>query len=158
MSGAGVTAARRAHVLHALGVTPWRRRDQPAEPALPAPDTPPSDQARCIVVMPAGSSTRALDLLGRALHHGGATLARAGRVSVSGGQLVGALPPAPVYLVLGQAQAHALGRELSAATMKQTHIALVDEPAALLTDAAGKRRLWTAMRQLRRVLADLEGR
>ncbi len=108
--------------------------------------------------MPAGGSTRALDLLGRALHYGGAALARAGRVSVNNGQLAGTLPQAPVYLVLGQAQAHALGRELPAETMKRTHVALVDEPARLLEDAGSKRRLWTALRQLRRVLADMEGR
>lgn len=150
--------SRRAQILQALGLTPWRQREPAADPADVSTDLPQPGSARCIVVMPGGSSTRALDLLGRALHHGGATLARAGRVSVSEGKLTGALPQAPVYLVLGPAQAQALGRELSAAILKQTHIALVDEPATLLTDAASKRRLWTAIRQLRRVLADLDGR
>jgi hypothetical protein len=62
-----------------------------------------------------------------------------------------------VYLVFGQAQAHALGRELPAAVMSEAHIALVDEPGPLLFGADGKRRLWAALRQARRALGRARG-
>jgi ABC-type uncharacterized transport system ATPase subunit len=55
-------------------------------------------------------------------------------------------------LTFGQAQAQALGRQLPLAVMQQAHIVLVDEPRVVLTAASGKRRLWMAMRGLRRVL------
>ena len=55
-------------------------------------------------------------------------------------------------VAFGQAQAHALGRELPSAVLNAAQIVLADEPAVLLAGAA-KRRLWTALRQLRRVPA-----
>jgi len=64
-----------------------------------------------------------------------------------------AVPPVRAYLVFGQAQAHALGRELPAAVMNQAQIVLADEPSQVLANGGGKRRLWTALRQLRRALA-----
>ena len=57
------------------------------------------------------------------------------------------------YLVFGDAQAHALGRALPAAVMSQALIVLADEPKLVLADAAAKRRLWNALRSVRRVLA-----
>lgn len=155
---AAVATGRRQHVLRALGITPWVQR-QPggaAAPAAASNATAPS--GRCVVLIPAGSDTRAMDLLGRALNACGVELARAGRISVSDGQLGAPVPHAPVYLAFGQAQAHALGRELPAAVMSQAHIALVDEPAQLLTSADSKRRLWAALRQVRRALAAAPGR
>ena len=63
-----------------------------------------------------------------------------------------AVPHARAYLVFGAPQAHALGRELPAQVVQQAHIVLADEPAALLA-AAAKRRLWQALRSLRKALA-----
>jgi hypothetical protein len=147
--------SRRTSVLQALGITPWVLRAPVAGEQAVAPEgvAVPASSAACVVVLPAGADPRALDLLGRALNACGAGLARAGRISVSDGRPSAAVPHAPVYLVLGQAQAHALGRELPAAVMSQAHIAMADEPSTLLADAGSKRRLWTALRQVRRALA-----
>jgi hypothetical protein len=148
-----VTASHRDRVLRALGVTPWVRR-VPADIAEPAPPaTDPDEGVACVVVLPEGCSTRELDLLGRALNACGATLARAARVTVRGGQLAAGVPEARAYLVFGEAQAHALGRTLPAAAMHQAQIVLADEPALVLTSAGAKRRLWSALRSLRRTLA-----
>lgn len=145
---------RRARVLHALGITPWQRRTlQPGVGPTPENSRPAAASAACVVLLPDGCGARELDLLGRALATYGAVLARAARVMVGAGQLLGPVPAVRGYLVFGEAQARALGRELPAAVTKQAHIALVDEPALLLTDAAAKRRMWSALRQLRRALA-----
>ncbi len=142
----------RSRVLRALGVTPWVRRTLPGGAAVAAEAGDSADAVACVVVLPAGCSTRELDLLGRALTAAGARLARAARVSVSGGQLAAPVPEARAYLVFGEAQAHALGRCLPAAVMQQAQIVLADEPALLLTRADAKRRLWSALRSLRRAL------
>ena len=63
------------------------------------------------------------------------------------------VPHAPAYLVFGQAQAHALGRALPASVMRDAHIVLADTPAEILAQANSKRRLWQALRTLRRALA-----
>ncbi|MFC5435776.1 hypothetical protein ACFPME_04360 [Rhodanobacter umsongensis] len=152
-----VSASHRDRVLRALGVTPWVRRvpaGLPADIAKPAPPAAGSaSQVACVVVLPDGCSTRELDLLGRALNACGAALARAARVTVHGGQLAANVPEARAYLVFGEAQAHALGRTLPAAAMHQAQIVLADEPALVLTSADAKRRLWSALRSLRRALA-----
>lgn len=106
-----------------------------------------------MVVLPQGCGTRELDLIGRALGACGAVLARAARVTVSGGQLAGEVPVARAYLVFGEMQAHALGRALPAAVMRDAQIVLADEPALVLARAEAKRRLWNALRSLRRALA-----
>ncbi len=148
---------RRARVMRALGIQPWVRR-------LPSPEAPvPGDVAfsdavsasaySCVVVLPEGCSVRELDLLGRALNGCGAGLARAARLTVTGGQIVGTIPEARAYLVFGEAQAHALGRSLPAAVMHQAQIVLVDEPAQVLRRGDAKRRLWSALRSVRRVLS-----
>lgn len=153
-----MTAAALSHrerVLRALGVTPWVRRDVP--PAAMVDDVPMLEavtsafSGECVVVLPAGCSPRELDLVGRALMTAGAVVARAPRIQVIDGQLTG-VPEARAYLVFGEAQAHALGRELPAATLSRAHIVLADEPAAVLASGAGKRRLWNALRSLRRAL------
>ena len=108
-----------------------------------------------MVVLPESCATRELDLLGRLLNACGATLARAARVRVSSGQL-SAVPHARAYLVFGEAQAHALGRALPAAIMQGAQIVLADELAQVLTAAEAKRRLWSALRNLRRALATAE--
>lgn len=145
-------SSHRARLLRALGVTPWVQRAAPMPPAVvPAPltDVP---AGACVVVLPAGCEPRALDLLGRALTAFGPALARAARIEVRDGQL--ATPPlARAYLVFGETQARALGRELPAAVLNQAHIVLADEPAGIHADGAGKRRLWNALRSLRRALA-----
>jgi hypothetical protein len=156
-----VTASHRDRVLRALGMTPWVRRAAPgvtvdhAGAAQPAAN--PDGQVACVVVLPEGCSTRELDLLGRALTACGAALARAARVTVRGGQLAGSVPEARAYLVFGEAQAHALGRALPAAVMHQAQIVLADEPSLVLTSASAKRRLWSALRSLRRALATAGG-
>lgn len=146
-------ASHRARLLRALGVTPWVQRAAPttSQPMAPEPaaDVP---VGACVVLLPAGCEPRSLDLLGRALTAFGPALARAARVEVRDGQL--ATPPlARAYLVFGEAQARALGRELPAAVLNQAHIVLADEPASIHASGAGKRRLWNALRSLRRALA-----
>lgn len=156
-----VSAAHRARVLRALGVTPWQRRAAPAAATVAGPEyAAAADTAAdvaCVVVLPQDCSTRELDLLGRALNACGAALARAARVTVSGGQLAADVPEARAYLVFGEAQAHALGRALPAAVMHRAQIVLADEPALVLTSAAAKRRLWNALRSVRRALAAAGG-
>ncbi len=154
--------SRRRAALQAMGITPWVMRERAqAQPVANGQGATAARQdrpvGRCVVLLPAGADARALDLLGRALTAGGAEIARAGRIRVADGQLSDAVPHAPVYLVFGQAQAHALGRELPAAVMSQAHIALVDEPGPALLGADGKRRLWAALRQARRVLGRTRG-
>ena len=78
---------------------------------------------------------------------------RAARVRVPPGETELAVPRARAYLACGEAQAHALGRSLPMQATAQAQIVLVDEPAGLLGDAAAKRRLWIALRTLRRNLA-----
>lgn len=152
---AAPAAAHRARVMQALGLTPWQRRQAPGEPISPVDDSPrpAGAQAECVVLLPAACDTRALDLLGRALNSAGAALARAARVRVQPGKAELAVPPARTYLACGEAQAHALGRSLPAQVTAQAQIVLVDEPARLLGEAAAKRRLWIALRTLRRSLA-----
>lgn len=154
------SASHRARVLRALGVTPWVRRAEAAAIVVPEMGAETSDASiggACVMVLPQGCSTRELDLLGRALNACGAMLARAARVTVSDGQLGGDVPVARAYLVFGEAQAHALGRALPAATMHQAQIVLADEPAQVLASAGAKRRLWNALRSLRRALATAGG-
>ncbi len=110
----------------------------------------------CVVVLPGGCMPRELDLLGRALCAFGAGLARAARVEVTDGRLA-ALPSARAYLAFGEAQAHALGRELPVELQQRAQIVLADVPGQVLADAAGKRRLWNALRHLRRALASSDG-
>ncbi|AIF49238.1 hypothetical protein [Dyella japonica] len=156
MANAHATLPHRERVLRALGVTPWVRRAVAQEaPVAEAPvvGTAPAVVAgECVVVLPAGCSPRELDLIGRALLTCGPAVARAPRIEVAQGQLPAA-PEARAYLVFGEAQAHALGRELPAATLSRAHIVLADEPSGVLTSGAGKRRLWNALRSLRRALA-----
>jgi hypothetical protein len=157
-----ISAGHRAHILRALGVTPWVRRAVPA-----SVDRAASAQADgavagasagvdCVVVLPEACTTRELDLLGRALNAYGASLARAARVTVSAGQLAADVPEARAYLVFGEAQAQALGRNLPAAVLHHAQIVLADEPALVLANAAAKRRLWNALRSVRRALATTE--
>ncbi|WP_266180962.1 hypothetical protein [Dyella humicola] len=150
---AHASSAQRARVLRALGVTHWVRR-VPSEVVAATTESVPAAawSGECVVLLPAGCSQRELDLVGRALMTSGATVARAPRIEVSNGRLPSA-PEARAYLVFGEAQAHALGRELPAATLSRAHIVLADEPAGVLASAAGKRRLWNALRSLRRALA-----
>ena len=147
--------SRRTRMLQALGVTPWVRRANVAATEHPAESAPAAvvPAASCVVVLPEGCAARELDLLGRALAAYGPELARAGRILVKDGRPGGAVPPVRAYLVFGQAQAHALGRELPAAVMNQAQIVLADEPQQVLASGAAKRGLWTALRQLRRALA-----
>ena len=155
-------AGHRARVLRALGVTPWVRRASSASAGhaglAQADSTATGETAgvACVVVLPEGCSARELDLLGRALNACGSALARAGRVTASAGQLAVDVPEARAYLVFGEAQARALGRNLPAAVLHRAQIVLADEPALVLTSAAAKRRLWNALRSVRRALATME--
>ncbi|MEO8810822.1 MAG: hypothetical protein ABI386_11310 [Rhodanobacter sp.] len=147
-----IASTHRLRVLRALGLTPWVRRAvmvEPAQELLPAIN---ATGTACVVVLPEHGSMREFDLLERALSAGGAWLARAARVRVKGGQLAAGVPTAPTYLVFGEAQARALGRALPAAVMNQALIVLADDPGVILVSAAAKRRLWLALRSLRRAV------
>ena len=152
---------QRTRVLRALGVVPWVQRAAAA--GTPAAAAPPLQVApvlaagvACVVVLPDSCGTRELDLLGRVLNACGATMARAARVRVTAGELAGEVPDARAYLVFGDAQAHALGRRLSTEAMLRAEIVLADELPSVLTAGAAKRRLWSALRNLRRALAATE--
>ena len=148
-----VSPSQRSRMLRELGVTPWVQRV--ARTALAPAIAPAVDIAAgvaCVVVLADGGSTRELDLLGRLLNACGATLARAARVRVIDGQLTAEVPHARAYLVFGEAQAHALGRSLPAAVMHQAQIVLADELSLVLNRSDAKRRLWSALRNLRRAL------
>ncbi|RUL71417.1 hypothetical protein [Dyella choica] len=157
MSAVFASPAHRARVLRALGMVPWQRRVV-VEAALAEPPTrsigvqQASTKAEVVVVLPPGCAVRELDLLGRALSAFGAQLARAPRIEALDGETM-QVPHAPAYLVFGQAQAHALGRGLPAQVMRDAHIVLADAPADILTQGGAKRRLWQALRALRRALA-----
>jgi hypothetical protein len=156
MAAAHVPLVHRERVLRALGVTPWvRRAAAPADVAAEEPvieATSAMIAGECVVLLPAGCSPRELDLVGRALLSYGPVVARAPRIEVADGKLP-ATPEARAYLVFGEAQAHALGRELPAAALSKAHIVLADEPSSVLGSAASKRRLWNALRSLRRALS-----
>jgi hypothetical protein len=151
---ADVFTNRRARVLRALGVTPWVRRAAPSVVEAGALPTNISTSVGCVVILPQACSTRELDLLGRAFNACGVSIARAARMRVRDGELGDDVPAARAYLVFGDAQAHALGRALPLAVMHQAQIVLADEPSLVLTSAGAKRRLWSALRSLRRTLAD----
>jgi hypothetical protein len=149
----------RARLLRALGVTPWVRRQPFADPIPAAFGTSeavieaqgaPGDS---VVLLPAGCPVALLDLLGRAFSAYGPSLARAARIEVGPDGQLGHVPEARAYLVFGQAQAHALGRVLPAAVLNRAQIVLADEPHEIRANGAGKRRLWNALRSLRRALA-----
>jgi hypothetical protein len=147
-----MTAApdRRQRLLRVMGITPWHLRTRAAAPAperVPANGAAPAGQAACVVVLPAGASERELDLVGRALRAWGPATGRAPRLE-AGEQGLGPVPVARAYLVFGEAQARALGRDLPAAVMSAAQIVLVDTPAAILKDPAAKRRLWNGLRAL----------
>lgn len=148
---------RHARLLKVMGVTPWRLRA--GESAGPSADSvedegaaPRGERATCVVVLPAGCTERERDIVGHALRAFGAVTARAARLEVGAGGL-GHVPAAATYLVFGDAQAHALGHELSAAQQGAAQIVLVDTPSLILTDAAAKRRLWNGLRVLGRAFA-----
>lgn len=156
MNAMVASSGHRARVLRALGVTTWRRRDVAAavsaDQALPTESQPLAASAGVVVVLPRGCAVREHDLLGRALSAFGPQLARAPRIEARDDETM-QVPRAPAYLVFGQAQAHALGRALPANVMRDAHIVLADVPSEILTQAASKRRLWQALRTLRRALA-----
>jgi len=159
MSAVVASPVHRARLLRALGVVAWRRRAASTPAAAPVPTVEPSSlpaNANVVVVLPPGCAVRELDLLGRALSAFGAQLARAPRIEAADGDAM-QVPHAPAYLVFGQSQAHALGRALPAQVMRDAHIVLADMPADILMQASAKRRLWQALRSLRRALA-AEGR
>ena len=151
-----VSAAHRARVLRALGVTPWVRRgaQRPSTIDTQTVATPDAGRAGedCVVILPSGCSTRQLDFLRRALNAYGTLLAQVATVTLQDGELT-QIPEVRAYLAFGEAQAQALGRALPAAALQQAQIILTDELALALTDAGAKRRLWSALRSLRRTLA-----
>jgi hypothetical protein len=155
MSAVVASPVHRARVLRALGVVAWRRRAVAEATSVASPVQ--ATEARqlpagVVVVLPRGCAVRELDLLGRALSAFGPLLARAPRIEALDGESM-QVPHAPAYLVFGQAQAHALGRALPAQVMRDAHIVLADAPSDILTQASAKRRLWQALRTLRRALA-----
>lgn len=146
---------RRERLLKAMGVTPWRLRAAGAVSVAEveaANEVPfPVEGVHCIVILPSGCSQRELDLVGRALRALGPSTGRAARLEV-GSQGLGQVPVAAAYLVFGEEQARALGRDLPASVMSAAQIVLLDTPSALLTSGAAKRRLWNALRALGRAL------
>lgn len=150
----GAVPDRRERLLKAMGVTPWRLRvgDAVTMPAGgSANDAAADERVACVVILPAGASGRELDLVGRALRAFGPVTGRAARLE-AGERGLGQVPVAATYLVFGDAQAHALGRDLPAAVMSAAQIVLVDTPSAILAEAAAKRRLWNGLRTLGRAL------
>lgn len=150
-----VSPARRDRLLKVMGVTPWRLRaaggEREAGVGAAGNDAMPGDRVPCVVVLPAGATEREHELVGRALRAFGPVMGRAARLE-AGERGLGHVPVAAHYLVFGEAQARALGHELPAAAMSAAQIVLVDTPAALLADAAAKRRLWNGLRALGRSL------
>jgi hypothetical protein len=147
-----VIAERRERLLRVMGVTPWRLRVgdvAPVDELVPANEAIPGENVGCVVILPGGSSARELDLLGKALRAFGPVTGRAARLEV-GERGLGQVPVAAAYLVFGEAQAHALGRDLPAAVLGAAQIVLVDPPSAILADPAAKRRLWNGLRALGR--------
>jgi hypothetical protein len=146
-------AERRERLLRVMGVTPWRLRVGDVAPAdggiQPANEAGVGEHVGCVVILPPGSSARELDLIGKALRAFGPVTGRAARLEV-GERGLGQVPVAAAYLVFGEAQAHALGRDLSAAALSAAQIVLVDPPSAVLADPAAKRRLWNGLRALGR--------
>lgn len=153
---AAVSPGRRARVLQALGLTPWVRRAPVTAPAIGEEAAAGGAGVACVVVLPEQCSVRELDLLGRALSAAGAGLARAARVRVQAGQLPADVPAARTYLAFGDAQARALGRALPVAVMNSALVVLADEPSLVLGSATAKRRLWSALRTVRRALTTAE--
>ena len=147
---------RQREVNRLLGLSPMRLRTRGpmmADSATAAVGDAAADMsgAACVLILPAGCSPATLDMLGRAVQAYGPTLARAARIEVRDGRLPD-VPAARAYLAFGSEQAQALGRELPAAVLAAAEVVLVDPPMALQGDAAAKRRLWTAMRTVRRAL------
>jgi hypothetical protein len=146
---------RQREVNRLLGLSPMRLRARgpmSADSAMAA-EEPAVDisGAACVLILPAGCSPAALDMLGRAVQAYGPMLARAARIEVRDGRLPD-VPAARAYLAFGSEQAQALGRELPSAVLAAAEVVLVDPPTALQGDGAAKRRLWTAMRTVRRAL------
>jgi hypothetical protein len=155
MSVPAASAAHRERLLRELGVVPWRLRAAalaPAESVAAVAAEWPVQAGAAVVVLPPGCAVRELDLIGRVLYAFGPQLARAARIEASDSDTM-QVPHARAYLVFGQAQAHALGRALPAEVMRDAHIVLADAPAEVLGQAASKRRLWHALRSMRRALA-----
>jgi hypothetical protein len=155
MNALAAGAEHRERLLRALGVVPWRLRavaPAPAEPAAAVAAELPAQAGMAVVVLPPGCAVRELDLIGRVLYAFGPQLARAARIEAGDSETM-QVPHARAYLVFGQAQAHALGRALPAEVMRDAHIVLADAPAEVLGQAASKRRLWHALRSMRRALA-----
>lgn len=156
MNAVVASSAHRARVLRVLGVVAWRKRELGAAESMAKATTLAEPQsmpatAGVVVVVPPRCAVRELDLLGRALSAFGPQLARAPRIEAVDGETM-QVPHAPAYLVFGQAQAHALGRALPANVMRDAHIVLADAPSEILAQASSKRRLWLALRTLRRAL------
>ncbi|WP_369927378.1 hypothetical protein [Xanthomonas sp. NCPPB 2632] len=148
---------RHARLLKVMGVTPWRlRAGEVAARSIDAvegegPATT-GERATCVVILPSGCTERERDIVGHALRAFGAVTARAARLEVGAAGLMH-VPLAATYLVFGDAQARALGHQLSAAQQGAAQIVLVDTPSLILTDAAAKRRLWNGLRALGRAFA-----
>ena len=147
---------RQREVNRLLGLSPMRLRaggPAVADSVTATTGEPATDisGAACVLILPAGCSPGALDMLGRAVQAYGPTLARAARIEVRDGRLPD-VPVARAYLAFGSEQAQALGRELPTAVLAAAEVVLVDPPTALQGDGAAKRRLWTAMRTVRRAL------
>ena len=154
-----VDACHRVRVLRALGIVTWTRRlpactggDAVEGDSAAGPSVAPGGHITCAVVLAADCSSRALDLLGRALNAGGPIVARAGRIHLRNGQL-SAVPAAATFLVFGTVQAEALRRTIPVEASCHTQVVVVDELESVLTDAGAKRRLWMALRGLRAKLA-----
>lgn len=148
--------SHRARALRALGVTAWHQRAVTVagpvlDAAVPVGAASGDAPAPCVVLVPANATTRALDVLGRALLAAGGPLARAARIRVAADGTD--IPPAAAYLACGDAQAHALGRSVPGDVTAVAQIVLADVPDHLLHEADAKRRLWIALRTLRRALA-----
>lgn len=136
--------SQRLRRLLGMGVRPWVLRELPARAKTPA----------CVVIVSATvlADGQQREWIERALACLGLPDSALMFTSVRDGRLTAGLTSAQAYLVLGKAQAQALGADLSAEQRERACIVLVDEPAQLRSTAASKRELWAALKTLRRAI------
>lgn len=150
----------RQHVLRALGVTPYglRARFGPSHAQSDPGGTTAAhgEAASCVLVLPDHCDARQRTLLDRIVQALDRWVVPVERLGVAGGELATPAPRADVYLAFGEAQARALEQALPAAALAQAQVLQLDAPADLFR-AAGKRRLWQAVRGLHQRVPDMPG-
>lgn len=141
-------SGRRRRLLHAIGVVPYQLRARSGG-NMPASRMTHGDDVDCVLVLPQACPQRALGVLDKAMGQlRDDVSARIARVAVADGQEDGGLPQASVYLAFGAAPAAVVAQHLGSQIAQDISVVTFDAPDAVL-GAAGKRRLWEALRCLR---------